>query len=383
VTGAPPCSRTGRTRPGKTGSRERRFFLQGKIIDRFTILEKKGRHFAFPAAAELPGGGYLLLYHESPAREPAVFYDPKSALMAATGPTPWEPDTAAARPVPRFPASGYCPSAAPLGNGFLLVSDNSWMVLNWMGEYSVRVIPDHDWVINFRGAYTMVADASPDKLLFGKPRRVEILHYPLLMVYGPPLAEDSRSALCFCDFNAECTDVRDRPWEVIAVRTRDRGETWEMAGRLYFEEEQGDLPRLKSPFAVRTAGGEILCGLLTAPEEVKARRLFFSRSADGGESWSKPRESGIEAENYSMLRLGDGRLLLAVESFGEAPSILAMTSEDDGESWRGQFEIAEPSRGRGWSFPRAIEMENGRVFVSFHGRSEKDMPAIAGALIEI
>ena len=359
-------------------------------MEHFTVIEKKGRTLLFPAAFPLPAGGCALLFHDAPLREPELDYDIKSNLAVATAASPREISAASARPVPRFPWSGYSPSVSPAADGLFALTDTSWNVINWMGQAQAIVIEDVDWTISLRGGYFMLIDASGEELRFGKPRRIHVQHYPLLSVFGPAIHEGGDSFLCICDYNVDCSELAEKPWDVLALRTTDAGVTWEIAGRIYSEEEMDGLPRLSRSRAVKTADGEYLCAMLPYPREqsgaapLSSPNIHFSRTTDAGASWSAPEPTGPPAAEFSLVRLEDGRLAMAALPPGAGRPIKLYISENSGATWPEELAIEvfpqekEYTRAR----PHCAQMQDGALLVTCHRKTEKGGAAIEGAVVE-
>jgi hypothetical protein len=112
---------------------------------------------------------------------------------------------------------------------------------------------------------------------------------------------------------------------IFVVRSRDGGRTWsapklaaELPGRLFEE-----------PSLIKCADGRLLMLL----RENTTERLFQIHSADNGNTWSTPRETGILGCPPHLLALPDGRLLCTFGYRFEPFSIRAVVSEDCGATW--------------------------------------------------
>lgn len=350
-------------------------------IDCVTLTENKGRHYLFPAIARLSQDRYVLMFHDAPARKPPVQHDPKSMLSIVTGTKPWEPDMKRKRPVPRFPCSGYAPTISRLSEDRLVIIDNSWHIYNWMGEPLVRTIKQHDWVLMLRGAHTIIVDDSSDKLRFGKPRRIFGTEYPIVFCYDSPVIENE-TILCAVDYNTDCSRMEDNPWETLLMASKDPGHNWEPRGRIYFEEDFEDLPRLNCPSIVQLDDSRLICAL---SDFVSKPEIFFSNSDDTGRTWSKPEAAGITGRSHSLIRLSDGRLLLVVNPVDAPQSIVARISEDDGRTWPENLslKIDDRSISAACGHPRGLQMDDGSVFFVYHSHLKKGTRSIVGAHFEI
>ena len=362
--------------------------------EREILLQRRGRHYAFPALGELPGGRRALLFHDAPSREPETLFDPESRLAIVTATPQGHFSPSHTLPVPRFSFSGYAPSIVPLHENHLLVSDNSWHVYHWMGEPNVRIIEKHEWVVLLRGAHTIEIDASGDALRFGKPRRVASLNYPVATCYGPPILENANSILLAVDYNIEAHQLHDRPWETVLMKSPDLGETWSMAGRIYFEPDMKDLPKLHSPCAVKSPAGDLICSLESF---TSAPKIFISRSADGGASWSPPAPAGLTGYYHFLLQLADGRFLLsltpaapnpasAADAFPHHDDLDLFFSEDGGSSWNNHKRILVERKKKspaGCIAPRPSQLPGGDLYFTFHSFTVKDTRALCGVRVPL
>ena len=102
-----------------------------------------------------------------------------------------------------------------------------------------------------------------------------------------------------------------------------------------------------------------------------ARRIFLSRSADGGLSWSKPVATNLPNPDagISGLQLGDGRLLVAYnDSTSKRDSLSLALSSDEGGSWE-QLATLESDRNKSFSYPYLIQSSDGVIHMAYSWNS--------------
>lgn len=155
---------------------------------------------------------------------------------------------------------------------------------------------------------------------------------------------------------------------VYVLRSADGGESWSapipvaaMPDRLF--EEPG-------PLAL--AGDEILLLL----RENRSRRLWRTRSTDGGLSWSPPEDTGIAGYPAHLLRLRDGRILL---SYGvrEPPfAIRCRVSSDAGRRWSAERDIRTGLPDRDLGYPTTLERRDGTLVCLHYARDAAGVTGI-------
>jgi hypothetical protein len=343
-----------------------------------TLLENKSRYLAFPGIARLGREKYMLMFHDAPAHNPAVMQDPESLLGTVTGPAPWAPDLKTRRTVPRFSCAGHSPSAIALSENRAMIIDNRWYIYNWLGEMDIRIIKNYDWTTVLRGAYAVAVDTSGEKPLFGKPSRITSHHYPVVSCYDTPIAVGESSLLCAVDYDGNCTQMKDKPWETVLMRTDDLGQTWHLHAEIAMEKNLEGLPRMHYPSVRQTHDGRLVCILSSLEAEP---RIFITESEGDGAAWSKPRPAGFAGRDSSFIALSDGRLIAAYSDTRAPFGIKFRVSDDCGGSWPDSAEstVDESSVSTDCGWPRGIQTDDGSVFITYYIHRPSGARAIMGA----
>jgi len=324
---------------------------------------------------------FMLLFHDAPMRDPVVRFDAKGRLGSMLCSAPWAPEVKTKRDVPRFRGGGTAPSAVKLSDTLAMIVDNVWYIFNWLGEPDVQVIKEHDWTAILRGGFSLLVDISGDKLKFGKPRRITSLHYPAVSCYDSPIVIDENTVLCPIDYDSNCTQLQDRPWETVIMRTEDQGLTWKQHGVIILEKDNPDLPKMLSP-SVRLISSDYMVCAMQSHELVP--HIYMFTSEDCGVHWSAPWKSGIDGYNHSLLPLSDGRLMITY-STAQEPSVMYRISEDGGRTWPESTAtvIENESLSLDSGRARSLQLDDGSVFVVYYSHRQDEMRVIMGAHTEV
>jgi predicted neuraminidase len=132
--------------------------------------------------------------------------------------------------------------------------------------------------------------------------------------------------------------------------------TWKRYGRL--KTPKGNL----EPCITKLATGELLCAMRT-----KDKRIYFSRSADHGHTWSIPVASEFPNPNSQVYlkALRSGRVILIFNATEKGRSPLALaSSNDNGHTWTNPI-FLENEPGQEFSYPSIIQTDDGLIHVSY------------------
>jgi hypothetical protein len=164
---------------------------------------------------------------------------------------------------------------------------------------------------------------------------------------------------------------------VFVVRSRDGGRTW--SAPVAVAEVEGR--QFEEPAPVLLPSGDILLLL----RENVSRTLFSVRSRDGGQTWTAPRSTGIEAYPADLLALPGGRLEAVVGRRQPPFGIQIVVSHDGGVTWDttrpDQVRADLPSRDLG--YPTMLPASDGTLVVAFYFRDSSGVTAVHAVRVPI
>jgi predicted neuraminidase len=99
--------------------------------------------------------------------------------------------------------------------------------------------------------------------------------------------------------------------------------------------------------------------------------IWQSRSSDGGSKWTPPTRTPLPNPDSAVefCRLGDGRIVLALNNSPETRNPLSIAiSEDDCQTWLG-FRDLEDGPGS-FSYPAAIQADDGLIHITYTYKRE-------------
>ena len=182
--------------------------------------------------------------------------------------------------------------------------------------------------------------------------------------------------------------VRNRPVGLESVR-RDEPGGWcvpiyqEFLGKfpelLWLQECSGRLAVRKS----RIAGGcstfqpsltafDLQHALVLLRDYTQSKRIFLSRTDDGGRSWGKPEITALPNPDagISGLRLSDERMITAFnDSVSGRDNLTLAVSADEGRSWK-RFAVIEKESGASFSYPYLMRTSDGLIHLAYTWKSK-------------
>ncbi|MEZ5356406.1 MAG: sialidase family protein [Bryobacteraceae bacterium] len=164
-----------------------------------------------------------------------------------------------------------------------------------------------------------------------------------------------------------------REGRVIAIRTRDGGGSWTMES--YIGPEPDDFAIM--PSSVRVGPADIVTAIR------RRRWIDIYRSTDNGESWRFVNQGVTETGGNppSMVRLGDGRLVLTYGYRLKPFGIRARISGDNGLSWGEEIILRQDGGGTDLGYPRTILRPDGKLVTVYYFNEAADKERYIGATI--
>lgn len=166
------------------------------------------------------------------------------------------------------------------------------------------------------------------------------------------------------------------PSAVWVIRSEDNGETWEV---VQVAAPLSDDLGLNETALCENDRGEIIAVMRPQPERHNSYQVF---SADGGRTWSEPRDTGFWGYPSNVIRLRDGRLLCTYGYRRDAQGVRAVISEDGGHTWDVDNEIIIRADGKGAGgdngYPISIELDDGHIFTIYYLNDTQNVTHVAG-----
>lgn len=151
----------------------------------------------------------------------------------------------------------------------------------------------------------------------------------------------------------------------------DRGTQWEGPYMLPDFETNGVATR---PDYIIDGEQKLMAFLTVAKSNDREGRVMNVQTTDGGKSWEKISWIGPEPEGFEImpasLRLSSSKILTVIRHrTGEGKDLMtSYVSEDNGKNWE-RLDDPVSNTGRGGSPPALIELEDGRLVLSYTVRS--------------
>jgi hypothetical protein len=358
--------------------------LTAKRIDAeiVPLAENKSRRCALPCATRVRDNYYLFIHHDSKSAEPQGILKPDGALRAMVGSSPLTPDRSTAVNIPRLTRAGSAPSLIRLSDTRALALDNRWLIYNWLGEPDVQLLRGSELVAVLIGACYVMIDCSGEKPVFGIPKVIQALHYPVVSSYDTPVVLADGSVLCPVDYDSYCTQIGDKPWETVILKSDKDCSNWELYAEIFMQKDNPDMPPMCRPSVKRAADGSLICAMLGADER---QQIYISVSNNEGKTWSAPSPTGFSGTTHSLIPLADGRLLIAYTDQNAQFGIFIRISEDSGLTWLDSecrlLDDSSTSSDCGWT--RGFQLDDGSVFLSYYVSGKKTHTAVLGAVFKV
>ncbi len=197
---------------------------------------------------------------------------------------------------------------------------------------------------------------------FGPVRRC-----PVTAPHGPLALRDGALLYVGRRFSEDDSFAQDgRPY-VEAWRSED-GETWRRLGAV---ENLWDGSRLLlscEPHAAELPDGRILVHIRVQGGSSPTFTLFQTESADGGRTFTKPRQL-LERQGGAPAHLlrHSGGMLMSLYGYRQAPyGIRAMFSRDDGEHWDADWVLYDGGGNADLGYPATVERADGTLLTVYY-----------------
>lgn len=159
---------------------------------------------------------------------------------------------------------------------------------------------------------------------------------------------------------------------IYVVISEDNGRTWSDPVFVAWSPDH----LFTEPAIIASADG----ALLTMFRDDRTGHLFFSRSQDGGRTWSDAEKTPIAGYPPHLLATSDGMLLCTYGHRKPDYSIRAVLSRDGGKSWDddGFITIRGGLPNRDLGYPTTIALGQDRFFTVYYCQDERGLTGIEG-----
>ncbi len=157
---------------------------------------------------------------------------------------------------------------------------------------------------------------------------------------------------------------------VFIVESADGGQSWSRPRPV----AHGDGHEFEEPAILRGHGDRLILVL----RDNITRRLHQCLSLDNGRSWSVPEALPVSGYPADLLRLADGRILLTYGWRQPGYGIRAVLSEDDGATWQTErtIMIRDGMRNGNLGYPVTLQREDGSLLTLYYGEDYAGVTAI-------
>jgi hypothetical protein len=177
-------------------------------------------------------------------------------------------------------------------------------------------------------AYGCYVSTSEDGGATWEQREIEVPAKGLIMTYHDPasyLRLDARTILRAV-YGKPVANIRH--YEVWLLRSEDDGATWNFSTLAADPEKKRSYGETA---LVQAGNGDLVAMMRTEPS--LGSKMWSTRSADRGRTWTKPVETPLLGHPAHLLRLRDGTLLCTYGHRDAPIGIRAAFSHDHGRTW--------------------------------------------------
>ncbi len=340
------------------------------------ILFDRATYTAFPHVVRLDGDELLLAFRQAPREERIRHTHPRSIITVLRskdlGET-WQTEVAS-----QLGAGG--------GQEFAMIRLGKGKVTGALAMHevvpqdesvraSIPVAHQHEYAYSNAGAYWCWSRN------FGLTWRLQdaVLIDSNIQPSAPPIRLKDGTLLC----PAYGIRRKGGTYQSVLYRSEDRGATWSKAITV----ARGSLKTRGycETALLETEPGHILAMHRIEGVKVGTRGYFWwNESSDGGNSWSRPRPTGIlSGACPRLLRLHDGRILLTYGRRFEPYGLYASLSEDSGHTWCDTALLLRKAPNGDQGYSSSIELEAGRVFTACYAQNRRGTTGVTGTFWQL
>jgi hypothetical protein len=166
-----------------------------------------------------------------------------------------------------------------------------------------------------------------------------------------------------------------RGGQCLAAGSQDDGRSWQALGEIPLREGD-ELGSYHELHAVQAADGRIIVHIRDNTVRNYGDRVLQCESSDMGQTWSVPREIGVQGSPSHLLRLQDDRLLMSYGHRRRPHSIQARVSEDHGQTWSEPMVVAG-AFDTDMGYPSTVQMVDGTLRTLWYEAPGRDHSPLA------
>jgi len=312
-----------------------------EIIETRVLCKQAGRYIGWPSIARAANGDLLCVF--SGDRDAHVSHDGRVFLLRSNdgGKTWTEPSVLYSTPIDDRDSG-------------IVVTDRGTVVVSWFtGAYG------GEW----QGHWTVRSGDHGRTWEDPVPSHVTTPHGPIQLSDGLLLFLGQQPHCSHGDPPDWNGPLEGSPYRVSIAESRDDGRSWQVTGDFPVPPE-GPMLTYDEPHMVQLSNGELLAMFRDCNGDHHLRQ---SRSSDGGISWSTPQITPIRGLPPHLLRLADGRVMVAYGKRWEPYGVCACISGDGGQTWDPERETRLSCAPDGdLGYPASVQMEDGSIWTAYY-----------------
>ena len=195
---------------------------------------------------------------------------------------------------------------------------------------------------------------------------------PCSAPHGPIQLKDGRLLYVGKSGDADHKNAGKNIGNVVAVESRDRGQSWQEIGRIPFPQPIYVLNDCHEPHAVETTDGRIVAQIRCHNKAEGLWGSLQSESSDGGKTWTVAKPVGLAGFPPHLLRLADGKLLSVYGRRRGNLGEFACLSDDQGRTWDVKNEIKLAGHWNGdLGYPASVQLPDGNILTVYYQAENK------------
>lgn len=196
----------------------------------------------------------------------------------------------------------------------------------------------------------------------------DMIRVPVTAPHGPCLCRDGSLAY----LGTEHYTYGELPKGANALyKSHDGGYSWELTGTVPRPQWLPEGGFLCEPHVIDLPDGSLL-GAFRVERPGRNFTLAFSRSEDGGRTWSEVEDSGVNGSPPHLLLHSDGTLICSYGYRTRPHGERALISRDLGRSWEAEYILEDACGMWDHGYPCTVEMPDQGLFTVYYRRAEGD-----------